>query len=225
MLTREGAKATRSSPPPKKMNTPDSRPPQAGGTVIYPKFGKRSPAKPSPPPPPKAQVNQAKYKAEKAVAVFAEEYDKLRKLIGAEAGIKASPDLANSAMQRVFLNVLLNAIPVAEKAYLGSGGVNSAYALSTLINNAREIGRDIIAKNSLEHQVNHVMMEIVAPALKLILHQQVLNITNLRSAIDNSSKNSMREAFNKSLEGTAQTLTDTRERLDAQLRKYLLSPS
>jgi hypothetical protein len=174
---------------------------------------------------PNTSVIQAKDKAERAVAVFSTEYDKLRKLVGADAGAEISADLAYSAMLRAFLNVLLNAIPIAEKAYLRGGGVNSAYALSTLINNARELGRDITAKNSLEHQVNNILTEIISPTLRLILHQQVLNITNLRAALDNSGRNpsAMREAYNKSLQSTAQTLTDARSRIDDQIRKSLLS--
>jgi hypothetical protein len=218
-------------------------------TVIYHKFGTRKTAAPKPtvaepvdefadfnngliyyPPPPRpliplkpTHIVQAAAKAEKAVAIFATEYQQLRKLVGAEAGKEISADLANSTMLRAFLNVILNAIPVAERSYLNNGGVNSAYALSTLVNNAREIARDIAAKNSLEHQVNHILSEIISPALRLILHQQILNMNNLGSILNNDrSPKALRDAINKSMEGTAQILTDIRNRLDTQLREYLL---
>lgn len=182
-------------------------------------------AAPMPQPPrPTPQIINAKRRAENAIATFSKEYANLRKMLGAEAGKDISADSTNYAMLRAFLNVVLNAVPVAEEQYLRGGSVNSAYALSTLINQAREIGRDLAAKSSAEGQVQHIINEIIWPAIRLIMQQQINQLVYLRQTIENQRDDPtvIKDSVDHALRGISQILTDAVKRMDSQIRHYLL---
>lgn len=181
----------------------------------------------------KTGIERIKKKRSKKILSLDQQNKKLKKL-GSTFGVKAKEvydliqkgdmDKAIVTFQRQMLATLMRLIPMAEKEYRKYKKEYTAYALNSLISQARELTSDIQASDDRARLANTLVMDVVKPAfqqsvqeminthysLKMKLKSKVKNPDLVEDAIDGCAKDIaqyMNEVFRTTAEQIKQSLT------------------
>ena len=117
--------------------------------------------------------------------------------------LEQDSDRASERFQRRALAMLIDLIPVAEAKYRERAGEHSAYALNSLISQARELISDIQAGKDSEELVNTLGLEILKPCFTAIAQSMIDNIYRLRRRVERNIKPSKVESVNEAVDDMA----------------------
>jgi uncharacterized protein YehS (DUF1456 family) len=178
-------------------------------------------------------LERIKKKRSKKILSLDQQNKKLKKL-GSTFGVKAKEvydliqkgdmDKAIVTFQRQMLATLMRLIPMAEKEYRKYKKEYTAYALNSLISQARELTSDIQASDDRARLANTLVMDVLKPAfqqsvqeminthyaLKMRIKSKVKNPDLVEDAVDNCAKEIaqfMNEVFRTTAEQIKQSLT------------------
>lgn len=181
----------------------------------------------------KTGLERIKKKRSKKILTLEQQERKLKKL-GSSFGTKAKEvydliqkgdmDKAIVTFQRQMLATLMRLIPMAEKEYRKYKKEYTAYALNSLISQARELTSDIQSSDDRAKLANTLVMEVVMPAfqqsvqeminshyaLKMRIKSKVKNPDLVEDAVDTCAKDIaqyMNEVFRSTAEQIKQMLT------------------
>lgn len=161
---------------------------------------------------------------ESTASSFAEEVANLRKLLG---GSEGTVEQGMLSMVRAMLASTIEMLPIAEGQYKKYKNERAAYAFSTLVNQARELGNDLRTMQDLEGQVIHILTSILQPAFTQVMQHMINEVYAARTEIGRSvrdprSQEVVQNALNTLLRAHAGYLQDMGGKVQSQLRDYLV---
>lgn len=171
----------------------------------------------------KKKVEKVLAKTEKSLSTFKKEYKQLKKLVGSKNKDFQS-DKASMAMLRSMLTMILSCIPVAESIYKQYRNERSAYALSALVSQARELNNDIRNVHNLQDQLDRIMDLIIKPSLTLIVQNLVDELNTSGRSIMKKVKNKtiVKKMLKKSANNVSLYVQEHANSIGAQLQDYMV---
>lgn len=149
------------------------------------------------------------------VASFKDEIPSMQSLLDSDS------DRASEKFQKNALLMLIDLIPIAEAKYREHAGEHAAYALNTLISQARELVSDIHASNDSRQLALTLTSDIVKPSILSISQNMVDNIYQLRRRIETYVKPNKSEQVNAAIDDVAKSFAVYLEEQYAQLHELI----
>lgn len=118
-----------------------------------------------------------------SLTIFGEEFKKLVKRSGADAG-KLETDAVTASMYRATLAMILDLLPTAEAQYRLKNTENSAYALIALSNQAISVSNLLRGFTDLQDKAKHIEDIIVIPSFMRMAQQLLAAATGVYAVFD-----------------------------------------
>lgn len=133
-----------------------------------------------------------------SLTIFGEEFKKLVKRSGADAG-KLETDAVTASMYRATLSMILDLLPTAEAQYRLKTTENSAYALIALSNQAISVSNLLRGFTDLQDKAKHIEDVIIIPSFMRMAQQLLAAATGVYAVVDSlklkpDQRNKTREA-------------------------------
>jgi len=165
-------------------------------------------------------------KVEKSSLVFANEYKKLKKLIGSK-NKDYSASKSSIVLARALLTAVVKMIPIAEKAYHKSPGQSTAFSFTALVNLARELQSDIRNLVDLQKQADAIVENIIQPNLILIVQSLVNETYTMRKEFKRKIKRTksrkvLKELSDDYLRTQSKYMNTIKSAMTKQIHSYLV---
>ncbi len=136
---------------------------------------------------------------------FARQFRRLRKKAGADND-HFNADVINRLMLRAMLSMVLDVIPIAEKAYRSSSKENAAYALNSLLNQARELAMDLRLSKDTVGQAEFISSKILKPVFVSFTQVLIAELFTLKATIDTEVAPKPAKAVKRQVDAFARAL-------------------
>lgn len=119
---------------------------------------------------------------------FAKEFRKMRKKVGA-SNDHFNAENVNQQMLRSMLAMVLDIIPLAERAYRKTRKENAAYALNALLEQAKNLSTDLRMAKDVEQQAEFIKGRVLNPVLMAFANMLVQETLAIKSSVDTHVSN------------------------------------
>lgn len=175
--------------------------------------------------------DNAQQAADNTPSMFADQFEKIRKQIGADTPSKeVRIEQTGLAAYRAMLAMATDLMPVAEKAFRNKKTEGAVYGLSSLMNQVKDLTELIRNFSGSEEQVDYAVTKIIVPSLQRIAQQSVILAYPMKSVVDScvkdaKSRDKIKGALDDLLNSNAQFIQATATALDEQVRAYFSGAS
>lgn len=165
-----------------------------------------------------AKLTKLQERMKRLNSVFKDEVSTIQRLLEAH-----NSDGAITVFQKTALATMIELIPIAEEKYRKFGNERSAYALNSLITQARELVGDIKAEQDQRELALRLSREIVNPAFIQIMQNMVDNLYQLKRNVESCVPTNRVSDVHRQVEQTAREITHFLEQSYAQIRDRITS--
>jgi hypothetical protein len=159
-------------------------------------------------------------------SIFKQDFDKLRASLSPDNGDNLRIDQVSASFFRASLAMIMELMPIAEKAYRKTQKESAAYALTALMNQARDLTNDVRRSEDAEGQALQLksVVDTTFKSVAQLLLQEKFALQTKVDAITNDPR--VRKAIRAEMDATILSFTiGLREHsnlLSARIRSFLL---
>lgn len=160
-------------------------------------------------------------------AVFAKQFERLRMDIDS-SNKTFNASSTTRAMTRAMLAMVIDVIPLAEKAYRQTQKENQAYALNALVNQARELSTDLKMMQDVEGQAEFIRNQLIDPLMMSLTQQIMASMLSLKNSIDTElgakapgRAKTLKRQVDDNLRGLGEFLQGAKDKLSSDVFRYL----
>lgn len=136
---------------------------------------------------------------------FEKEFRKLRKKTSA-SNDNFNAESLNRLMLRAMLTMVLDVIPIAEEAYRKSKKESAAYALNSLLNQARELSLDLKLAKDVSGQAEFIQSKVLTPVFTSFTQLLIQEIFALKNTVDTEAQNKVGKPIKAQIDKMARSL-------------------
>lgn len=158
-------------------------------------------------------------------SIFEKEMRTVRKTVSNKA-TEFNSDAVSKMMLRSMLTMILDTIPIAEKAFRTSKKENAAYALNALINQAREIATDLKMSGDVENQTAFIRDSILDPVYRALAMHFMREMMNLKALVETEVpkakiQKNIKRGIDQTMRTIGQFMTQSVEKISSDVEQYL----
>lgn len=160
------------------------------------------------------------------VSRFQKELKTVRKHISNTSEIELNTEKLNKMMLRSMLTMILDVIPLAEKAFRASAKENAAYALIALVKEAKEIHSELNMIGNVENQSEFIRNSIITPLFNSMAQLFIHEMLSLKASIDTEVGNpkagkKVKKHVDEVMKSIGLFMTQSNEKISENIHSYL----
>ena len=156
------------------------------------------------------------------VSVFEKEHKKLSKMVGHKAGEHVESQQISIQAIRASIDMILTAIPKAEKVFNKYRTERSAYSMVSIVNLLRELLRDLAALSGFSQIGSRILEAVVEPALLNSTQMHISGLKDIRQYVyekvdDRKVRRRLLKKIDGIIEQQANHVAETRQQVSEQI--------
>lgn len=164
----------------------------------------------------------------KVKKVFERQFKQLREDLDASNAGNMNASHTSRMMTHAMLAMVVDLIPVAEKAYRNSQKEQAAYALNAMVNQARELSTDLKMMQDVEGQAEFIRNKLLGPVFMSLTQQILASIMALKNNVDTElgskapkTARRLKKELDENLRALGDFLSQSNSKLGSDIERYL----